>query len=97
MSRLGLNIHAWEQGQVLKVTKFIVAFFLKYNLVYFTKKQNSWSSPNKNTNNVNSTPEQNTVWKLIKTFSAINRFVKMQIFDEWHHYDSIIPEYENSL
>ena len=37
MSILELNIHAWEQGQVTNVTKFMVAFFLSkisFSLLY---------------------------------------------------------------
>ena len=36
-------------------------------------------------------------WIFIKTFSTIDRIIKMQIFDELHHYDLIISGYEKSL
>ena len=54
MSILELNIHAWEQGQVTNVTKFMVAFFLsKIFLVYFTKNMKYLVKLLENTNNVN--------------------------------------------
>ena len=44
-----------------------------------------------------STQEQDTVLKFLKTFSIINRILKMQIFDKCYYYNVIIPGYQMSL
>ena len=96
MSILDLNIHAWKEGQATKVTKFIVAFF--FFEIYFNLLKNKIPGQALiRTQMLIQLRSKIQFWIFIKTFSTIDRIIKMQIFDELHHYDLIISGYEKSL
>ena len=100
MSILDLNIHAWEQDQVTKVTKFLVDFScLKYILVYFTLLKNKIPGQIliKTQIMLIQLGSKMQFRKFIRTSSNKDTIIKMQIFDERRHCDVIVAEYEKSL